>query len=718
MSVRVVLAGRSRAARLVTRLLADQGATCVMSDEIDPSSRVDAWLARGGCTVRGGGLERLLPRADLLITDGDGQFPVAGNPGLIHVALPSVPVGHPLQGRVLHDAELASLCGLHHDPLSGTPRYTGLAIPSVLAALYAANAAVAALLARARDGRGQVVTVTVLDAALQAQELVAAMTVRPPSHWPSVQWAGSPWVSAYRASCGRFVYLHAGLPAHLVLLLQQLSLLNPTDETRSLTQAVSQDTRHDPTQVPTLREANLTRRLLRAVMAQRSALEWEQDLSRAGLCAVMVREVTAWCAHPQAVQGGAVVEAEAGVQPGLQVELLDSTPTPNTAPPIARSVEDVLADWPARLQETAAADTRPPLTGVRVLDLSQVIAGPVAARTLWELGAHVTRVENPRLDVGFVDAFHALFNAGKRSVVVDLTQPAQREVLLAKLRKHPPRVVVGNWRPGVAQRLGVGAEHFHPHTVDVRVTAYGTRGPWAGWPGWEQTAQAATGMQWAHGGALSPSLFPAAVNDVCTGLFASLGTLCALHRGGPATVTSALSSTATLLQMDTVCGGAQVPSRSRGPHALQRFHTLADGEFLLSVRQGAENLHRVEGLQGEDVGEALRACPSVEWQRRFDRTGLDAVVVPWVGVGRAVKEAMEEGKAWSAPLWGDSHVTVLNHPMVFSATPARHTPAPKPRGHAQASIKGVAPVQKKPLSRLAWLRRQAVFGWHVWRQGF
>lgn len=149
------------------------------------------------------------------------------------------------------------------------------------------------------------------------------------------------------------------------------------------------------------------------------------------------------------------------------------------------------------------AATTGALSGVRILDLTQVIAGPLGCMLLADLGAEVIKVEplsgDPwRLTGQFLPgeskAYQSL-NRGKQSLVLDLTQECSREVIHRLVRTCD--AVVINYRPDVSARLGVDYETLsalQPRLVYVDSTAFGRKGPWAHRPGYDIVAQAASGL--------------------------------------------------------------------------------------------------------------------------------------------------------------------------------------------------------------------------------
>src|SRR5690606_33639643 len=152
-----------------------------------------------------------------------------------------------------------------------------------------------------------------------------------------------------------------------------------------------------------------------------------------------------------------------------------------------------------------------PLSGIRVLDISQVMAGPFCCMLLGDMGADVIKVEPPevgdstRRSMGFrlkgddSPGFLAL-NRNKRSITLDLKNPADRDVLYALVATAD--VVVENSRPGVAARLGMSYETLraiNPPLVYASISGFGQTGPWALRPGFDLIAQAMSGVISATG---------------------------------------------------------------------------------------------------------------------------------------------------------------------------------------------------------------------------
>lgn len=181
------------------------------------------------------------------------------------------------------------------------------------------------------------------------------------------------------------------------------------------------------------------------------------------------------------------------------------------------------------------------LAGVRVLDLSRVLSGPFATMGLADLGADVIKVEDPdRGDdtrhwgppfQGDEAAYFLSVNRNKRSVAVDLKDPAGRDLVRALARQAD--VLVENFRPGVAARLGLGYDELsqtNPGLVYASITGFGQTGPDSQLPGYDAIAQARSGIMSVTGEADGPPVRAGiATADLAAGMWTMVGVLAALY---------------------------------------------------------------------------------------------------------------------------------------------------------------------------------------------
>ena len=171
----------------------------------------------------------------------------------------------------------------------------------------------------------------------------------------------------------------------------------------------------------------------------------------------------------------------------------------------------------------------PPLDGVRVVDLTSYIAGSYSAMMLADLGAAVLKVESLE-----GDSFRELpgffgWNRGKRSIALNLKTPEGRQIVERLAREGD--VLMENWRPGVADRLGVGHAHLlelNPKLIYCSVTAFGSTGPYVDRPGFDPLPQAMGGLMTLQGFGGAPQYLRTAPTDYYTAAIAAQAVLAAL----------------------------------------------------------------------------------------------------------------------------------------------------------------------------------------------
>ena len=187
-----------------------------------------------------------------------------------------------------------------------------------------------------------------------------------------------------------------------------------------------------------------------------------------------------------------------------------------------------------------------PCRGLRVLDFTTMVSGPTCTQVLGDLGADVVKVESPGGEPGRhtgsslrdgLSGYFAQLNRNKRSVVLDLRRPEGRDAALRLAARAD--VAVENFRPGVADRLGIGYEAMRarsPRLVYVAISGFGPDGPYAELPAYDHVLQGLTGLLPEQGGDGPPRMIQSVVVDKASGLAAASAALAALlerERGGP-----------------------------------------------------------------------------------------------------------------------------------------------------------------------------------------
>jgi crotonobetainyl-CoA:carnitine CoA-transferase CaiB-like acyl-CoA transferase len=186
------------------------------------------------------------------------------------------------------------------------------------------------------------------------------------------------------------------------------------------------------------------------------------------------------------------------------------------------------------------ANGAPPLQGIRVLDLSRVIAGPFCSMTLADLGAEVIKVEIPgRGDdsrayppfINGVSSYFLSFNRGKKSVTLNLKEEGARQAIYRLAERCD--VFLENFRPGVTKRLGVDYETIrgvNPQMVYCSVSSFGQTGPYASWPGYDLIVQGMGGLMGITGEQGRPPVrIGVAITDLGAAMWATIAILAALR---------------------------------------------------------------------------------------------------------------------------------------------------------------------------------------------
>ena len=280
-----------------------------------------------------------------------------------------------------------------------------------------------------------------------------------------------PLAGAYRTGDGRFVRIHTNFAHHRDGILALLGCANE-------------------------------RAAVAAALAGWTGEAFEAAATEAGLVVALMRSFAEWDSHPQG-------RATAGL-PLVALEPIGAAP-PEPPGPAAR-----------------------PLEGLRVLDLTRILAGPVCGRALASHGADVLRVLGPgipTIDIADIDT-----GRGKRSAILDWSRDAaaMRELV------RGADVIVQSYRPGALARHGFGpaeAAALRPGIVYVSISAYGAAGPWAGKRGFDSLVQTACGLNHAEAeaaGADQPKALPCQALDHGSGFLMAFGAIAALLRRGEA----------------------------------------------------------------------------------------------------------------------------------------------------------------------------------------
>jgi crotonobetainyl-CoA:carnitine CoA-transferase CaiB-like acyl-CoA transferase len=311
--------------------------------------------------------------------------------------------------------------------------------------------------------------------------------------------------------------------------------------------------------------------------------------------------------------------------------------------------------------------SRGPLHGLRVLDLSSVIAGPNCARYLADFGADVIKVENPETGdslrgMGWQDPrdnnglWWKLVARNKRTIALNLKDDADKEVFLRLA--DDAHVLIENFRPGTLERLGLGPDVLmkrNDKIVITRVTGFGQTGPYASRPGFASIAEAMSGLASITGmPGGEPMLPPFAMTDEVTGLSAAFATMVALYSGQSQVVDVSLLETVfqilgPLISVWSVRGELQERMGSSLPFTVPRgVFQCGDGEWIAVSASSDSVALRVVKLLGFEGDERF----STFQNRVTNRVVLDEAMATWCKQRTRPEalQAFEDAEAAAGPV--------------------------------------------------------------------
>lgn len=316
-----------------------------------------------------------------------------------------------------------------------------------------------------------------------------------------------------------------------------------------------------------------------------------------------------------------------------------------------------------------------PLTGVRVLDFTAAMAGPFATMLLADLGAEIIKIEPPEGDHARdwgppsygekYSAYFASINRGKKSIALDLKKAEARDIVYRLVKTA--RVVVENFRPGVAEKLGVDyntLKHHNPDLVYCSISGFG-EGPYKDLPAYDLVALAMSGLMDLTGEPDGPPVkFAVPITDIVAGFYCAIATVTAVMGNIPGYIEIPLIEAAISLlthQAGYYFASGVPPRRMGSAHPsivpYQAFRAR-DGYFILAV--GSDHLWRrfCEAIGRPDLAEDPR------FRTNLDRVKNRQELVKILEGIFAEKEV----NYWVAIMWkkGVSAAPVYNLAQVFS----------------------------------------------------
>jgi crotonobetainyl-CoA:carnitine CoA-transferase CaiB-like acyl-CoA transferase len=386
------------------------------------------------------------------------------------------------------------------------------------------------------------------------------------------------------------------------------------------------------------------------------------------------------------------------------------------------------------------------LSGIKVVDLTRILAGPFCTMLLADMGAEVVKIEDPKggdavrrqgVMKDGLSWYFAQFNRNKKSVALDLRSELGRAALADLIRGAD--VLVENYRPGVLAEMGFGPdrlEQLNPRLVVASVNGYGSTGPYATRPSFDFIAQAMSGFMSVNGEAGgSPLRSGLPMSDLVAGLYAAFGIVCALNARGRTGRGQAVESALTngLISMLSYASAnyfatGENPKRTGNDHPIASpyglFHA-SDGELAIapSTEDIVRRLLRALGLEAmlEDpdfatvaqrmkhrarinaaINEKLGEATVAHWIETLNRAGVPCGRVMGLDEVFADPQVQAQEMVLEVEHPGRGPVRMTGFPVKLSATPcAVRLPAPELGQHTEEVLRGLGWTPE----RIAALRR-------------
>ena len=428
--------------------------------------------------------------------------------------------------------------------------------------------------------------------------------------------------------------------------------------------------------------------LLNSKMLERGREEWLRILEEADVPCGPVNSVAEALAMEQSRSRGLVVDVLTDRGPpasALGFPIRFTNPDGDRYCPTYRrsqvasergieSIAAVSTSDPASSRSQEPGPERPPLAGIRVLDLTRMAAGPFCTQMLADLGAEVIKVEEPPIGdptrrnlptIGKLSSYFYAFNRGKKSVTVDMKTPEGNAIVRNLMSKAD--VVLENFRPGVMERLGldyVTVKTRHPSIVFASISGFGQTGPMREKISFDLVNQAMAGMlSITSQPGRAPVRLGMAVGDLAGGLFACLGVLAALWQRKRTRVGAYIDVSLHDVLVTMLGANAQEylsTGVDPGPRGAEHAHHVPEGVFATSdgwlaleawTEQGWGELVRelnVEELRAprfahlpdrcesrealnEVLGRSFEKATSAHWLVRLRKPGIGVAPIATVG---------------------------------------------------------------------------------------
>ncbi|MCP4344199.1 MAG: hypothetical protein GY795_01565 [Desulfobacterales bacterium] len=601
------------------------------------------------------------------------------NPGLLYLSLPGFSGGDKSKASIkayegIINASAGIFTGLHmfRSLFGFSPVYTPLPMASVYGALHGAVAVTISLYARETTGKGKKIEVPLAGAALSALGgLILKVHNQPKVYnippvsgmiiktvFPLLKWYVAkkgkpleqkilsktadllpPLMDSFLCSDGKWFYTLTAENQRLSpLFLKEMGIYDKLIkegmvEKNIYKAGILPNNAADAGNLSS-KWKKIIRKELTELFAQNSSDYWYEKLNKAGIPCSAQMTSEEWLQLPEPAAGCLTVDIDTDNhgklrQPGVLLTL-GKTPESCYQPGPAKrvSLDEVLQAAVEKTGRTVAGNadfSKGILNGVRVLDLSTVIAGPTCGRTLAEYGAEVIKIDCPDPYTGarVMCWYYIEVGTGKKSILLNLKNKAGMEIFLKLVKTSD--IIIHNFKPGTAERIGIGYETLKKHNPAIiccHLTAFA--GPrkyaWTERRGYDPVLQAATGIMKRYGGNQKPEAHGiASAVDYLTGYAAVFGAALSLFkrkRAGTAEgdiAETSLAQSAQLIQLPFMyysekykTGNEPAGQDILGEHSLCRAYKAKNGWIFIasaSESEGAKNLAEIQILKSIPLGE-------------------------------------------------------------------------------------------------------------------
>ena len=695
--------------------------------------------------------------------------------GIVYVALPGFAAGDARRDDAAWEGSIAGASGVYTDLstlgrlIGGAPIYTGIPMASAYGGILGAATAGLGCLGCLRNGLGQKFEVPLADAVMSAMALLIAELEGAPSHYdfPALDKAISqvmmpilrdvrqslseehvqqiqeylqsnarPGFNTYNCKDGKLLFVVASdhvthtrgflqtVGVYDLLISEGMTAGSPYGEEQA---GNNINSAHSMTAYWRNRMINLISKKIQT----KPAKEWELLLRNANVPASVVQTTHEWLQDPILLEAGVTIDLEDPDlgkvrQPNRYLSIKGSKVSSPELDP-ASLIEDEVG-WLSEKKEAQNKGSDPDqnslLDGVKVLDLSNIIAGPAAGRTLAEFGANVIRIDSPAPFAGPYATmwFGVDVNQGKRAIIIDLKSKKGRKILASLVEKSD--VVLHNFLDTSAQKMGISytqLKEINRDIISCQISAWGgaNGGAYKDDPSFDPVLQAASGIMARYGSPERPALHGiASCVDYMTGFLAVNGIVQALiakSKGmGGSFVQTSLAMGAQLVQFPFMlthssfkpgneASGQDVFGVSIG----QRLYNLSDGWAYLGCRSEDEevlaSLLSAEENNIDSVAKVLGKMEFSEVQKKIRQLAGASIMRPESLTNIRTERTRDQGEPKSN--WMNSGSFRLkrgDHPSGYQATiceptwvrPERSSiselnPAPWPGQHTKEVLEEV-----------------------------